>query len=484
MSFKEYNQNQPFLLPPSLQEFISSDHLARVINDVVEEIDLTDLYRRYSYYGCNAFHPQMMLKVMFYAYATGERSSRKIAYRLSCDVAYMYLSALQKPDFRTINRFRKDNIDILKNLFVQIVMLCSKMGMVSIGTIAIDGTKLKANASYRNTKTNKYIDEELKYIDRSIARILKETEQVDAREDEEQGEGKSIYEVDESLKDKEERKKRLREAKIKLEEENKKEINLTDEDSATMLHQRHRAEPSYNGQIAVEEKSGIIVAADLTNNPADYLELKKLIKETEETTGKKPEKVLADSGYSCFDNLEYLETRQITGYMPDQRMESINKGTRTNPDFEKSNFEYNKEKDVYICPMGNELIHDGFIKRQGKPSLKKYKCLDCEDCIRQRECTKTKNRTISFDPRQPLMDNMRNLLKTNEGRKIYGKRKYMVESIFGVIKHNYKYRELLLRGERKAKGEFMIMCIAHNLKKIAKYLIADINTENLAGSAV
>ena len=152
MSFKEYNQDQLFLLPPSLHEFLPDGHLARVINEVVNELDLRGLYDRYSDLGSSAYHPQMMLKVFFYGYAMGERSSRVIDHRLESDMACMYLSALQHPDFRTINRFRKENIDLLKGLFVQIVRLCREVGMVSVGTIAIDGTKLKANAFYRKTK--------------------------------------------------------------------------------------------------------------------------------------------------------------------------------------------------------------------------------------------------------------------------------------------------------------------------------------------
>ena len=140
MSFKEYNQDHLFLLPPSLHKFLPDGHLARAINEAVNELDLRELYDRYSDLGCSAFHPQMMLKVLFYGYATGERSSRIIAHRFKSDVAYMYLSALQQPDFRTVNRFRKDNIDLLKGFFVQIVRFCVEMGMVSVGAIAIEST--------------------------------------------------------------------------------------------------------------------------------------------------------------------------------------------------------------------------------------------------------------------------------------------------------------------------------------------------------
>ena len=470
MSFKEYNQDQLFLLPPSLHEFLPEGHLARVINDIVDELDLRELYDRYSDLGCSAFHPQMMIKVLFYGYVTGERSSRVIAHRLRSDVAYMYLSALQQPDFRTINRFRKGNIDLLKGLFVQIVRLCREMGMVSVGTIAIDGTKLKANASYRRTKRVKDLEGEITRIDEQIESILRESEEIDDREDEQMGENEGFCDVAVELKDKQRLRERLREAKEKLLKSGLKEINLTDEEATTMLHLGYRAEPSYNGQIAVEESQGVIVAATLSNNPADYEALTELVEQTKENTGGKPGELLGDSGFSSYENLEYLEEEEIKGYIPDQKMESIRKGTCQNPEFHKSRFKYDVGEDCFICPMGEPLFFKGLQKRKGKPDLRIYQCLDCPGCERKFECTRADYRTISLDPRESLMQKMRKRLESTEGRAKYGKRKWMVEPVFGDMKQNRNYRGLLLRGKLKAMGEFLIMCIAHNLRKIARYV--------------
>lgn len=472
MSFKEYNQDQPFLLPPTLHDFLPEGHLAHVINEVINELDLEGLYARYSDLGCSAYHPQMMLKVLFYGYAMGERSSRVIAHRLKSDVAYMYLGALQQPDFRTINRFRKDNVDVLKALFVQIVRLSFEMGMVSIGTIAVDGTKLKANASYRKTKKAARLDEEITIIDKQIESILRECEEVDLREDEEMGEDKSIYELTGELKDKQKLKERLRQAKERIFANNSKEINLTDVEAATMLHKGYKPEPSYNGQIAVEESSGVIVAATLTNNPADYEALKELVEQTEKNTGDRPSDVLADSGFSSYDNLQYLEDKGIEGYIPDQKMESIRKGTYKHPEFHKTKFRYDEGSDSYICPMGKTLTYKGLMKRDGKPDIRIYRCMDCPHCERKAECTKAEYRTISLDPREFLIKKMRARLDSKQGKIKYGKRKYMIEPVFGDMKYNRKMRGLLLRGKLKAKGEFLMMCIAHNLRKIAKYLTA------------
>jgi transposase len=470
VSFKEYNQDQLFLLPPSLHEFLPPDHLAHVINEVVHELDLRELYDRYSDLGCTAYHPQMMLKVFFYGYAMGERSSRVIAHRLRSDVAYMYLSALQQPDFRTINRFRKDNIDLLHGFFVQIVRLCWEVGMVSVGRIAIDSTKLKANASYRRTKRAEDLDKEMEAIDREISSILRECEETDQREDEQMGEDQSPYEVVPELRGRQQLMERLREAREKLSQRGAKEINLTDEESTTMLHRAHRAEPSYNGQVAVEESNGVIVAADLSNNPADYGALVELVEQAEDHTGEKPAEVLGDSGYSSYENLQYLEERGIRGYIPDQRMESLRKGSSRHPEFDKSRFRYDQGEDRYICPMGRVLRYQGSMKRRGKPEIRIYRCWDCPECGRKSECTRAAYRRISLDPREHLMEKMRTRLETPEGRKKYRKRKYIVEPVFGDMKFNRKMGGLSLRGKLKARGEFLIMCIAHNLRKIAKYL--------------
>jgi transposase len=470
VSFKEYNQDQLFLFPPSLHEFLPEGHLARVINDIVEELDLRGLYDRYSDLGCSAFHPQMMLKVLFYGYAMGERSSRIITHRLRSDVAYMYLSALQQPDFRTINRFRKDNIDLLKGLFVQIVRLCREMGMVSVGTIAIDGTKLKANASYRRTKRVKDLEGEITRIGEQIESVLRESEEIDDREDEQMGESEGFCDVPVELKDKRRLREKLREAKEKLLKRGSKEINLTDEESSTMLHIGYRADPSYNGQVAVEASNGLIVAATLSNNPADYEALIELIEQTEENTGEKPAEVLSDSGFSSYENLQYLEEKDIEGYIPDQRMESLRKGTCQRPGFQRDRFRYEEAEDRYICPMGKFLPYKGLLRREGNPDIRIYRGMDCPQCERRLECTKAAYRTISLDPREFLMERMRLRLDTKEGKKKYGERKWIVEPVFGDMKQNRNMRGVWLRGKLKARGEFLIMCIAHNLKKIAKYV--------------
>jgi transposase len=470
MSFKDYNQDQAFLLPLSVHDFVPEGHLARVINAVVDELDLEPIMAKYSDLGCTAYHPVLMLKVLFYGYAMGERSSRIIAHKLTSDVAYMYLAGMQRPDFRTICRFRKDHIELLQGLFVQIVRLCAELGMVSVGVIAMDSTKIKANASYRNTKGLRFLEEELRGVEERMAAILQESEKTDAQEDGQMGETESPYEVTAGLRDAQSLKEKLLQAKERLRKTGEKEVNLTDGQAVTMLHGQHKREPSYSGQVAVEKTNGVIIAASLSNNPADYGALRELIEQTQENTGVKPSAVLADSGYSSYENLEYLEEQKITGYMPDQCDESMSKGTRKNPEFDKSRFTYQAETDTYHCPEGKELVYQGLLTRPDKPAIRSYRGTACGTCEKKAACTRASYRTVSQDPREHLMQQMRRRLRTEEGRRIYGRRKVIVEPIFGDIKQNRKVREFLLRGTVKAQGEFLLVCITHNIRKIARYM--------------
>ncbi|GFP26009.1 transposase, partial [Candidatus Hakubella thermalkaliphila] len=329
----------------------------------------------------------------------------------------MFLSALQQPDFRTINRFRKDHLPVVKELFNQIVRLCIEMGMVNLGSLALDGTKLKANASDRKTLRARDLDKELLRIDKEIEEILRESEEIDAEEDGLLGEDQGLYEIPPELRDKKIREEKLQRAKEKLQEQQLKESNLTDNDCTTMLHGPQGFKPSYNGQIAVEEGRGIIIAANLSTNPADNLALKELIEQVEANTGEKPEAVLADSGFSSYANLQYLNDREITGFIPDQGTESIRKGNCKNPAYHKSQFTYNVDNDTYTCPEGKLLKYYKTSKRPyPRPPFRIYRAKDCTACPVKLNCARSQYRYLRQDPREPLMLKMRELLDTPEGR--------------------------------------------------------------------
>ena len=216
--FKEYRQGQNFLLPPSLDEFVPEDHEVRIISDVVDTLDASLLLSRYEGGGAPAYHPAMMLKVIIYAYSLGIYSSRRIAQGLKTDTAFMFLSGLQAPDFRTICLFRSQHASILPDLFVEVVRLCASLGMVGLGHIAFDGTKLKANAALRQSRDRDSLEKEIKCIKEQVRQMIEASIRIDESEEQTHPDGDGSEMVKE-LREKEYRLKRLNEARETLERE-------------------------------------------------------------------------------------------------------------------------------------------------------------------------------------------------------------------------------------------------------------------------
>ena len=181
--FKPYRKKQTMLLPPSLEDYVPASHLARVVDEVVEALDTKEIEDKYSDLGQNTYHPKIQLKLLFYGYATGNRSGRKIAQMCESDTAYIYLAQMYRPDFRTINDFRKNNLDQIKDYFVEVVRMCKGLGMVKMGEISIDGTKIKANAAKRRTKDKKGYERWLEGIEERIREILQEAGEIEEQED-------------------------------------------------------------------------------------------------------------------------------------------------------------------------------------------------------------------------------------------------------------------------------------------------------------
>ena len=274
--FREYSQGQIFLLPPSLDEFVPENHEARIINDVVDTMDLLPLLARYEGGGAPDYHPAMMLKLVICAYSRGIYSSRSIARELKTDTAFMFLSGMQSPDFRTICLFRAEHTDVLLNLYVEMVRLCTSLGMVGLGHIAFDGTKLKANASVRQTRDRDGLEKEIERIKEQMRQMIQASANIDVLEDQKYPDGDGSSEVAEELRRKEYRLKKLQEAMERLEREKLEKINVTDPESLLMKDSRKVIWPSYNGQIAVDEKEQVIVAADVSQNATDHAEWTKV----------------------------------------------------------------------------------------------------------------------------------------------------------------------------------------------------------------
>ena len=228
LNVRNYNNKEMLLFPASIGDFLSKDHLAWIIDDVVEQLDLNCLYKKVSCVGNPPYHPKMMLKILFYGYATSNFSSRKIARGTETDVAFIFLSGMQKPDFRTISDFRKNNLEELSNLFAQIVKLCKKLGLVELGHISLDSTAIKANASKDATYDEERLILEERAITKKIKELLENAQDLDEKEDKIFGPNLRGDEIPEELRSQEKRLQKLKEAKRQLQQESLREINLTD----------------------------------------------------------------------------------------------------------------------------------------------------------------------------------------------------------------------------------------------------------------
>ncbi len=494
LNIRPYSSKELLLFPPSVGDYLSKDHLAHVVDEAVDTIDLTPYYREISPVGNPAFDPALMIKIWYYGYCTRTYSSRKIDEKLNTDVAFIFLSGMQKPDFRTISDFRKNNLKKLTNSVVDITQICHRLGMTKLGEISIDSKVMKANASASKTYNEEGLIKEREKIQKKIEEYLQKVNQTDIEEDKIYGSDKRGNELPEDIRDKKERVKKmkriveqLKQAQEKLNQSGKKKINLTDND-AQFQKDKSRIIPGYRAQTSVDSKEQIIIANDVTNIQHDSSQLIPMVDKTLENINKiEPDKfsetgqpqsikIPADTGYSSGKNLAELEKEKykdkVEPYIPDTNSQTKERGKGhdvTSP-FHRSKFTYNKEENSFTCPDGKELYYMGqYLSHEVLHSV--YRCRDCKSCQHFGKCTTHKNgRFIQISEHQPLIDKMRQKLSTEEGKKIYAKRKITVEPVFGNMSQNLGFREFLLRGLEKVKGEYSLMCSAHNLLKIARFL--------------
>ncbi len=430
-----------------MSEWLPEGHLAYFVSDVVDSLDLSAIYASYEKEarGAPPFHPAMLTKIIFYGLCRGVYSSRKLSLATYEDVAFRVLAAGNHPDFRTISEFRKRHLKSLADLFVQVLRLCASAGLVSMKHIAIDGTKLLANASKHSAMSYSRMVEKEKELQAEIEALLAKGLSVDDQEDAEYGLDRRGDELPEELATREKRLAKIREAKealereakerasaeeamraqekaeqeasgkkprgrepgpVKTEPEGKAQRNFTDPESRIMKDAKKAFVQAYNGQAAVDADHQIVVACDLTNQAADSPHLSDMIEAIKENTGKKPEELSADAGYFSSDNIEMVEQQGIDAYIPPDR------------------------------------------QRHGKEPTAPS-CLD--------------------PAKQSAADRQRAKLLTPLGRKIYGRRKETVEPVFGQIKSARNFRGFLLRGLAKAKSEWTLACLGHNMLKLYRY---------------
>ena len=480
MKFKEYNQKQLWLIPPNIEDEIPKGDICRVIDEVIESIDLDSIESKFKEEGNPAYHPKMMLKIILYSYLKGIYGSRKITRELESNIFYWYLSGKQKPDFRTICLFRSRHADELKEVFREIVRLCLNLGIAKMLTATIDGTKIKANASKEKLRSREWIEERIKEESKAMEEALEKARQIDDEEDKKYGMDKRGDELPEELRDPLKRQEKLRKLREEMLKEKKEIINETDND-ARLMRAGGEFLLGYNCQTVADAGSQVILAANVCTEGHDQHQLKENLEEVKAAYDDKPQVLLADAGYSCGENIRYLKEENIYGLIPDKSIKNIkmelNKTLPTDKRFKKDQFKYDKDKDVYICPEGKELSKTGrapeiFIRKNGAiATAARYQCYACQDCRAKMVCCNGKSaRSIRRYGDEVLRQEMAKRIRSKEGSILYKQRFRVAEQIFGNIKHNMGFRRFNLRGLIKTRGEFFLITMVHNLAKIHNYL--------------
>ena len=451
-TFRPWKIDEPLLLPPTVQDFVGADHLARFVLSLVREaVDLARITGTYgSERGQPPFDPIMMTALLLYSYCCGIYSSRRIAKACRERVDFMSIVGLDAPDFRTISDFRKRHLKALGELFKQVLHLCEKAGLVKLGHVALDGTKIKANASKHKAMSYARMEDRATELEAEVAKWLSTAEAADAEEDKLHGRDKTGEEMPDWVADKQRRAEKIRQAKAELEAEAKAaaEAKLKAEAEAEAKREaegrrkggRQAAPPSsvpdakaqknftdpqsrimkskdgfvqaYNAQAAVDAEAQIIVAQDVTQSAVDCGQLMPMTDAIETNLGRKPAQLSADAGYCSEANLAGLEARNIDGYVATGRARDAVAGTA-------------KDK-TPVAPPSTQLA-----------------------------ATPTR------------VEAMREKIKAGGHASPYRLRKQLPEPVFGQIKQARGFRQFLLRGIEKVRAEWAIVCTAHNLLKLA-----------------
>jgi transposase len=435
--FRNWSPDQTWLLPPSPRDWLDENHLVYFLLDVVREMDLSPFFERYrnSITGQPPYHPRMMVTLLLYAYCSGVFSSRKIQARCAVDVAFRVIVSEDIPDFRTISDFRKDNLDHVQSLFVQTLMVCEQAGLVKLGRVALDGAKVKANASRHKAMSYDRMKQEEERLAQEIAELMAQANAADAADDEQFGD-RSGHELPDELARRESRLEKIREARAALEEaarqkaadhvakmesegrqhrtdpdqavpNDKDQRNFTDPDSKIMKVSNKGFDQCGNAQIMTSEDQ-VILAADVTNQANDVRQVEPMVDLMQSNIAAAKldgsvQEFLADAGYFSSANVDAVTNAGMDPFIATQRLKH--------------------HEQIPDSPQGHVPDH--------------------------------------LTPKQ----RMARKLRTKKGRETYRKRKWMVEPVFGQIKECRGFRQFLLRSLKKMQGEWTLMCLSHNLLK-------------------
>lgn len=473
MNYREYSPDQAQFFGYKPEDLLSEDHLAYLIDEMVEQLDLKKFYDLTPGAGNPAYDPRLMLKVLFLGYATGVFSSRKLQQQCQENLAFIHLSRGQRPKFRAICEFRVHQQNHIKGLFGQLLEIAKKLKILKIGRLVLDSTKIKANASSgRTIKAGKY-DEVL----RSIDDYLTNAQIQDSEEDKVYGKELTGQGLPEELRSKSKRLQKLKEIIEEARSKNLDYLNTTDPEARFMKDSGiNKIKPSYSAQAVLDKDSGLIVACATCDTSADNEQLEPMIKRFEENTGIKPKEADADSGYYSNASITVLEKEDIDTCIPDSITASLLRKAKVAADdrlikYTRDDFKYDARQNNYICPQGRILVfrreyeaaHNKNAIKMVKEYVCKEQCGSCPDAIRCLMHTKVKHRTLTIDPNHKTLLLTQEKFKQEVYRQRYKKRGSFIERVFGHFKKNLKFTQFHLRGRAKADVETTLLCIGFNL---------------------
>lgn len=455
--FKEYNQVQGIFRTIIPEELLEEDHPARVVDVIVENLDLKKLYEEYSEEGCPGYHPKMLLKILFYSYMNGMMSCRGMWNNLKYRADYIFLSGDQVPDFRTINRFRLRVKNQLPKLFTQIVMLCVELDLVDFNYLAVDGQKIQANANLRKSKNKERYAQTVKRVRKGMEKLLSKKITEDFTEHQKENAISAL---------KKQEKKLMEFEQIIADIEESDNVNFTDKDAKLMSHKDGKKTPSYNHQSAADGKHGITVAVQTNCDAFDHgRHLLPLVDQSKKNTGNSFKHVIADRGFCDFERLIEIKDREEDFYLPDR---DYKKQYKKNNLFAQNKFAQD-EQGRWVCPAGRTMYSKGTYTKPDGAKIKLYMGKNCDTCILKSKCTKGKSRQIGIDYRIQYRTEMREKLDTDKGRAIYSKRQGIIEPPHGHDQKNLGWRQHHLRGIDNAALEFMLIRIGSNIGKIIRH---------------
>lgn len=464
MALRLGNREQMELLPPSIEQYVAEDAPVRAYDGFVEALDFNELgiSTDPSKEGNPSYDPRAMLKLLLYGYSYGVRSSRKLERETHYNLSFIWLMGGLKPDHKTIAEFRRRNKEALKKSLRQCVQLCLKLDLIAGNILFVDGSKIRGNASIKNSWTKERCQQVLEKAEKRIAQVISEAEAIDKEE----AGLPSLVAVKKEMEGARNLKERVERIMEELRESGKKSLNTVDKD-CTRINSIHETGAGYNTQVVVDDKHGLIVSCDAVSANNDLGQFSKQIDKAQEVLDKKCQIGVADSGYAYTDDLQKIDKQGVQVIVPTQRLAS----GRAIGEFDKRSFRYDVEKDCYTCPRGETLVYYGL---NGKKTGKVYRIEEreiCLGCHQFGKCTTSKRgRKVSRLFGEELRERLEKEFSLSQNQEIYKRRQQKVELVFGHVKRNLGVSSFLLRGLEGVKAEMSIFAICFNIRRMLSLL--------------